>query len=244
MLKDAHWVDFLPKITLAHNMAIHAATSYTPYYLFHGREAVCSLDLLTEIPVENPPEDIHEYALQQVEQLRYAFEYVQQHAQTRIVRMKKSYDARVRPKTFAVGELVYYFYPRVRKDKYHKWQANYLPGVYKIIKVLNGTNCILQRTPKSKAFVAHFDRLKHYPGAVPPVWQGHKMSEQDTDLRPNVDTGLSEPVDKPAPSHPHKGVKRPTQSAALETDQTPPPVVDPDAMRRPTRERRLPLRYR
>ena len=172
MMKQSDWPEYLPKITLAHNMAVHASTGYTPYHLFHGRECVCPLDLLTEVPVENAPSDVHDYALNTAEQLRYAFDYVQKHANTRIERMKKAYDAHVRPKTFTAGQLVYYYYPRARKNKYHKWQSNYL-GVYKILKVLNSTNCVVQRTPRSRAFVAHFDRLKEYHGEVPTVWKGH-----------------------------------------------------------------------
>jgi hypothetical protein len=240
MFKDSEWVDYLPKITLAYNMCTHASTSYTPFYLFHGREGVCPLDLLTEIPVENEPDNVHEYALRQAEQLRYAFDYVQRHAQTRIQRMKKSYDAKVRPKVFSVGQLVYYFYPRVRKDKYHKWQANYLPGVYKVIRVLNSTNCILQRTPRSKAFVAHFDRLKHYLGETPSVWKDHKIPEQLAELRPNVDTGLSEPSPESAPKIVNR---RPTPPPTKGKDTDSPPMADPDRSSRPVRAHRRPLRY-
>jgi transposase InsO family protein len=250
MLKVSEWPDYLPKITLAHNMAVHSSTSYTPYYLFHGREGICPLDLLTEVPAESVPADVHEYALTLAEQLRYAFNFVQEHANTRIERMKKAYDAHVRQKTFNLGQLVYYYYPRARKSKYHKWQLNYL-GVYKIIKVLNSTNCIIQRTPKSKAFVAHFDKLKPYLGDIPAIWQGHKLPEGPLDLRPTVDTGLAEATElaaqPPAPTTTSKVKLQP--SAPKETPSNkvvaPHEIVDLDGRPvRPTRERRLPVRYR
>ena len=111
MFKQSEWPEFLPKITLAHNMAVHSSTCYTPYYLFHGREGICPLDLLTEIPADNVPTDVHDFALKLTEHLREAFSYIQKHANTRIERLKRAYDTHVRPKTFTVGQLVYYYYP-------------------------------------------------------------------------------------------------------------------------------------
>ena len=140
------WPDTLAQITLLYNLSVHSSTSYTPYYLFHGREGICSLDLLTPVPDEQTPTDVHEYALQLKERLQYAAELVQKVSKTCIERMKKTYDSKIKPKTFEAGQFVYYYYPRHRSNRYHKWQFNYL-SLYKIIKVLNSTNCIIQRTP-------------------------------------------------------------------------------------------------
>jgi len=168
------WVTVLPKITLAYNMAVHSSTSYTPFFLFHGREGIAPLDLVMPTPDETENGDTHNYALTLTEQLRFAFDFVQRFAHTRIERMKQAYDGHVKPKTFSEGQFVYYYYPRARANKYYKWQLNYL-GVYKIIRVLNSTNCVLQRTPRGKAFIAHFDKLKHYYGDAPKVWTGHAI---------------------------------------------------------------------
>ena len=193
MEKQSDWPEVLPAITLAYNMAVHSSTKYTPYFLFHGREAVCPLDLLTPVPDETEPVDVHEYAVDLTERLRYAFDFVQKFAQTRMERMKKAYDTHVKPKTFVIGQLVYYYYPRKRQNKYNKWQSNYL-GVYKIIKVLNSTNCIIQRTPRSQGFVTHFDKLRAYLGTTPVIWKGHQLTDNPVQVRPTctVDTGFAE----------------------------------------------------
>lgn len=193
MEKQSDWPEVMPAITLAYNMAVHSSTKYTPYFLFHGREAVCPLDLLTPVPEETEPVDVHEYALDLTERLRYACDFVQKFAQTRMERMKKAYDTHVKPKTFHIGQLVYYYYPRRRQNKYNKWQSNYL-GVYKIIQILNSTNCVIQRTPRSRGFVTHFDKLRAYLGSTPITWKGHQLTDTSGQVRPTctADTGFAE----------------------------------------------------
>ena len=149
-------------------------------------------------PDESENGGMHDYALNLTEQLRFAFDFVQRFAHTRI-------DAHVKPVVFSEGQFVYYYYPRARPNKYHKWQLNYL-GVYKIIRVLNSTNCVLQRTPRGKAFIAHFDKLKHYHGNEPEVWKGHRMSGDPVQYRPTVDTGLSQSTCDNLPSPPTQRV--------------------------------------
>ena len=194
--------------------------------------------LLTEIPTDNVPTDVHDFALKVTEHLREAFSYVQKHANTRIERLKRAYDTHVRPKTFTVGQLVYYYYPRKRRNKYHKWQFNYLGG-YKIVKILNGTNYIIQRTPRSQAFVAHFDKLIAYLGDRPVVWRDHRLTGEPLDMRSNVDTGLSE-TECGGNDH----ATRP-ETKCLERRSVNPTTVTPgdNAPQRPTRVTRRPIRY-
>jgi hypothetical protein len=237
--KQNLWPDTLAQITLMYNLSVHSSTSYTPYYLFHGREGICSLDLLTPIPDDQTSSNIHEYALQLKERLCYAAELVQRVSKTRIERMKKAYDSRIKPKTFETGQFVYYYYPRHRNNRYHKWQFNYL-GVYKIIKVLNSTNCIIQRAPRSKAFVAHFDKLKAYNGPTPTVWVGHRESGNIVEMRPTVDTGLA--ASSPEASRPSAEVGHRGRSAAASTgdrDNT----TNSDDNTRPKRTIVMPARY-
>jgi len=246
--KQKWWPDTLAQITLMYNLSVHSATSYTPYFLFHGREGICSLDLITHIPDDQTPSDIHEYALQLTEKLRYAAELVQKVTKTRIERMKKSYDSKIKPKTFETGQFVYYYYPRHRNNRYHKWQFNYI-GVFKVIKVINSTNCILQRTPRSKAFVAHFDKLKAYNGPTPTAWIGHHETGGKVEMRPTVDTGLtgadsSGTHSSPRPTNPTKRRDRAVATATGGDDNFSDSESDNDANARPKRTIVPPARYR
>jgi len=226
-----------------YNISVHSSTSYTPYYLFHGREGICPLDLLTPISDEQTPSDVHEYALQLAEGLRYAAELVRKVSKTCIERMKKAYDSRIKPETFETGQFVYYFYPRHRNNRYHKWQFNFL-GVYKILKILNSTNCILQRTPRSKAFVAHFDKFKAYNGPRPSVWIGHHGNDDIVEMRPTVDTGLATHcVPRPETTRPTTVVKNRDRAVATTTGVRG-DVTNSDNNTRPKRSIIPPARYR
>ena len=60
---------------------------------------------------------------------------------------------------FELGSRVWYFYPRRFTKKSPKWQQNYT-GPYEVIRVIPPVNYVLRRTPKSKPFVVHADKLK------------------------------------------------------------------------------------
>ena len=160
--------------------------------------------------------------------------------------MKKSYDSKIKPKTFETGQFVYYYYPRHRNNRYHKWQFNYI-GVFKVIKVINSTNCILQRTPRSKAFVAHFDKLKAYNGPTPTAWIGHRETGDKVEMRPTVDTGLtgadsSGTQPSPRPTNPTKRRDRAVATATGGDDKF--TNSDNDANARPKRTIVRPARVR
>ena len=89
--KQAMWPEHLPAVTLAYNTSIHSSTGFSPYYLFHGRQPICSLDLITESPEgeENRTTTAPEYVLRLSENLRAAFDLVQLTRKAQIDRMKK-----------------------------------------------------------------------------------------------------------------------------------------------------------
>ena len=106
------WTQHLAPCVLAYNMSRHEATSFSPFYLMHGREAICPLDLLIETPVEAMPPDGNRYAEQLVERLKVAFAAVNRHTTAQVERMKRRYDANVRVQEFRLHQLVLYYYPR------------------------------------------------------------------------------------------------------------------------------------
>ena len=98
-------------------------------------------------PVEESSlyETPHVYLEDLQENMRNAYAVARQKLKVCAVRRKKYYDLRVKPKQFAVGDWVYYYYPRRFKSKSAKWQQAYV-GPYLIVKLLEPSNCCLLYT--------------------------------------------------------------------------------------------------
>jgi hypothetical protein len=97
---------------IAYNVSRQEATSYSPFYLMHGQEAICPLDLLLDTPQEDAPPNINDYAEDLKTRLKLAFRLVADHMKTQVQRMKKNYDANVRRKAFRANDFVWHYYPR------------------------------------------------------------------------------------------------------------------------------------
>ena len=164
------WVQHLPACVMAYNVSKHESTSYSPYFLMHGREAICPLDLVVDTPFADVPADRNQYADELVDRLREAFRLVNLHDGSRIERMKKNYDANVRSKPFEVAQLVWYYYPRRYQGRSPKW-SRYYTGPFFISKALNDVNYVIKKTPSSKGIVVHVDKLRHFYGPAPACWQ-------------------------------------------------------------------------
>ena len=111
----------------------------------------------------------HEYLIELQENMSIAYAVARQKLKICAERRKKYYDLKVKPKQFAVGDWVYFHYPRKFKSKSAKWQQAYT-GPYLIVKLLEPSNCWLQKSVKSKRFVAHLDKLKKCLGNAPDSW--------------------------------------------------------------------------
>jgi len=70
---------------------------------------------------------------------------------------------------FKVGDWVFYHYPRRYQSRSMKWQKAYIRS-YLVVRIIEPVNCILQKSDKSKPFVAHVDKLKRYYGKTPEAW--------------------------------------------------------------------------
>ena len=229
------WSSVLPLCVLAYNMSKSEATSFSPYYLMHGREAICPLDLLLDTPREDYPVDLNDFADQLVERLKSAFRIVAEHTKTQIQRMKRNYDTRVKPKAFQLNDLVWYYYPRRLQGRSAKWSRFYT-GPYRITSVLNDVNFVLKKSPRSKAIIAHIDKLRTYFGPVPACWES-TTTPNCAAVNHDVPTASSEyPVIIPQETTPS------TREGIISNDE---PNQEPTVVnrRRSTRTRRPPHRF-
>ena len=82
---------------------------------------------------------------------------------------KDYYDRKVKESQFEPGNWVWYLYPRRRVGKSPKWQK-YYTGPYLVTRLLPPNDVVLQKTKKSKSFVAHRDKVKLFHGKAPESW--------------------------------------------------------------------------
>jgi len=109
-----NWDECVLYVMAAYRASKHEMTGYTPNRLFLGRETRMPLDLMMGLSVEETSlyETSHEYLKDLQENMRIAYAAARQKLKVCAERRKKYYDLRVKPKQFAVGDWVYYHYPR------------------------------------------------------------------------------------------------------------------------------------
>lgn len=191
------WDERLPSIMAAYRASIHESTGFTPNKLFLAREICAPIDLvLGDCFVREEPVACNEFVYETGKRLQSAYtlarECMQTHAETRAFR----YDMRVRPKTFQIGQFVWYFYPRHRQLRKDKWCSFYV-GPFKIVEILGSVLYKIQRTPRAQPKLVYVDKLKLYTGDVPEAWGESgavAVPEGDLDLG-NLEAGFGEDPD-------------------------------------------------
>ena len=158
------WDVHLPYILAAYRASESESTGFTPNRLFLGRELCMPVDIILGDSLISPellsPDD---YVAVQLNRMQTDFtvarEFMQRQATTRANR----YDLKVKPRVFAPGDLVYYFYPRRRsglKDKWSRWYT----GPYQVMEQLSSVLYKIQKNPRSQPKIVYVDKLKKVVG--------------------------------------------------------------------------------
>ena len=96
----------------------------------------------------------------QVEKRRkYTSNLVRQNNKTSFARNKRIYDSRVNEGKFAPGDLVWFYKPM------RKWQS-LTTGPLVVVRRINLSNYVLQRSAKSKPFIANVNCMRPYEGSA------------------------------------------------------------------------------
>jgi len=171
------WDEKLPAVMAAYRASVHEATGYSPNRLFLGREVRMPLDLVMGLPPDSDRQvsSMDGFVQQTQEQMTSTYDIVRQHLGVTAQRRKDTYDVRVRPQEFNVGDWVWYWYPRRYSSRSPKWQKNYT-GPYLIVRKIEPVNFVLQRSSRAKPFVVHANKLKKCFGPTPASWLN---AEQD-----------------------------------------------------------------
>ena len=164
LIGDHHeiWPDLLGTVAFAYNTMVHSATGYSPHELFYSFPLSCPLDVMVAAPSCELATNADQHALQAVECLQAATSFVREMTGKSLQRMKRYYDASVRPQSYEVHEQVLYYDPRKKRGKFAKWHVCW-KGPMKVEHRLNDINYILCKTAKSKPFVVHVDHMRKLP---------------------------------------------------------------------------------
>lgn len=175
------WDDRLPFVIAAYRASPHSSTGFSPNRLFLGRENRMPLDLLMGLPSEerNSAAGVNEFVAQMQENASSAYALARNQLRVAAERRKAYYDVRVKQARHSIGEWVWYYYPRRYKSKSPKWQRCFT-GPFLITRIIEPVNYVLQRSPRSKPFVVHGDKIKKCWGQTPRNWL---MSEDSTTER-------------------------------------------------------------
>ena len=165
------WDVRLPYVVAAYRASPHSSTGFSPNRLFLGRETFMPVDLVWGIPEgeTEKTQNADEFVQKVRRDTEAAYELARKQLLVAAERRKVSYDARVKKVDFNVGEWVWYYYPRRFLKRSPKWQKLYT-GPYLIVRAIQPVNFVLQRSPRSKPFVVHADKLKKCLGPTPRSW--------------------------------------------------------------------------
>ena len=87
------------------------------------------------------------------------FALVREHLGRSAKRRKMQYDDNVHTCDFHPGQLVWYYYPRRCQGLSPKWQS-YYTGPYRVVRLIDLHNVVIQRTKRAKCIIVHRDKLK------------------------------------------------------------------------------------
>jgi len=183
-----NWAAYLPGICLAYNSSIHTATGYAPHELFYSFPLTCPFDAIVEAKQSEAVSNADQFALEAIDRLKQAFQFVYEYSGHVADRMKSNYDSAIKPKHFEVGSYVLvYTPPKQQSHVYGKWKVAW-QGPFRVV---NATNYIVKRSHKAKDFIVHGDHLREYFGEVDstawPAAKGNSQQAASADLDTSAD---------------------------------------------------------
>ena len=251
MVDENHrdWDSLLPYVMAAYRSSRHETTQYSPNYLVLGREVRAPVDLVYGSPEGPAPATFDHYAEELDERMRRAYSLAREHLKVAAERNKRYYDLRLKPKKYSIGDWVYYFNPRKLVGRQDKWCRKF-GGPYLVVKLLGPVNVLLQRSKRTKSFVAHIDKVKPYVADnTPKSWLSCETGDGGVADRADEAAELSvaaAPFDDVAETGPEQqDAAAPRLDGADDVDSVPIAGVPPTEYRspRPTRNAGRPQRY-
>jgi len=156
------WDSHLPAVLSAYRASKHESTGFTPYELVMGQKPRMPIDIvLGDVSGDRPKQENYtEYVESLRECLTKSHQIAREHLGAAADRRKQEYYLKVKPRSYEIGEKVWYLYPRRYTAKSPKWQMHYI-GPYQVGEVLPPADYVIQKSKRSEPFVVYVDKLKH-----------------------------------------------------------------------------------
>jgi len=210
--------------------------------------------VLGDVSADRPKhENYTEYVEDLRERLTKSQQIAREHLGVAADRRKQEYDLKVKPRSFEIGEKVWYLYFRRYTAKSPKWQRHYT-GPYQVVKVLPPADYVIQKSKRSEPFVVHADKLKHCysdtPTSVLELTGNYESTETTTALPEQPHEQLTSgdsadtSVERPPKSPPKRktAAEQSTDLLTAELDAGLDIEVGPEQIDRPRRQHRVPKR--
>ena len=113
--------------------------------------------------------------------MQKAYQIVSDQLKVTFDRAKRRYDQRVHAVHFPLNSYVWYFCPRLTAGRGRKFRK-LTDGPFRVVRILNDVNYVIQKVPGSRLIVCHVDRLIRYDGDPPVAWVRHdeQRSQSET----------------------------------------------------------------
>ena len=178
--EDPGWVMYLPALVLAHNSKQHSSTGLTPMLAFLGREARLPLDLIIELPRNEPP-DLPGQVRMMLDRYRKVYKYVRAKGDAVIRRNSQQYAGK--KLTFQPGALCWYLSPRKVEGKSLKITNRWVGPVEVVEQRAEVLVAIRNPSSPKRVVVVHTGRLRPYQfGHAKGTITRNELEGEDDDL--------------------------------------------------------------
>ena len=143
----------------------NSSTTFSPFYLVFLREPRVGIDLFLD-KSEPAYQDSDEYAETVRGRMQKAYRIVGDQLKGTFDRAKRRYNQRMREVRLKLNSYVWFYCPKLHAGRGRKFRK-LTDGPYRIIRVLNDVNYVIQKHPGSRPQICHVDRLLKYEGETP-----------------------------------------------------------------------------
>ncbi|KAJ8943214.1 hypothetical protein NQ318_016727 [Aromia moschata] len=157
------WDQFLHLFLLAYRSSIHETTGQIPASIVMGRELRLPCDLKFGC---TPGDDVagEDYISPLRQSMDDIHERVHSNIQGASDRMKETYDINANDGRYQLGNQVWLYNPQRRRGLSPKLQSSW-EGPYEVVTRINDVVYRIQKLPRGKPRVVHFNRLAHFAGS-------------------------------------------------------------------------------
>ena len=204
------WHEQAKYVCFAYNTARHSSTTFSPFYLVFLREPRVGIDLFLDRS-EPAYQDTDEYSEVVRERMQKAYQIVSHQLKVTFDRAKRRYDQRVRAVHFPLHSYVWFYCPRLTAGRGRKFKK-LTDGPYRIVRIINDVNYVIQKVPGGRLQVCHVDRLIRYEGEPPQVWVKYDKENAGVASVPAMPENRTEPNQDQVPSPESIGNENPSTS--------------------------------